>query len=204
MRRLGLRSRAQKRRFVRTTDSSHHEPVAPNQLARCFEASAPNEKWVADITYIPTARGWVYLAAVMDLFSRRIIGWALSEHLDTTLVESALDNALESRCPSTGLVHHSDRGSQYASDRYRMLLRRHGIECSMSRRGDCWDNAPMESFFGALKSEWIRYERLENLEDAHRSVFHYIDVFYNRRRLHQSLDYRSPVEYEASHRSEAA
>lgn len=200
----GLRSRAQKRRFVTTTDSSHDSPVAPNQLDRCFEASAPNQKWVADITYIPTAQGWVYLAAVMDLFSRRIVGWALSEHIDTALVESALQNAIESRCPPPGLLHHSDRGVQYASVRYRQQLSEHKILCSMSRRGNCWDNAPMESFFGSLKSEWIRYQRMENLEDAHASVFRYIDIFYNRRRLHQSIGYRSPAEYEASHRSEAA
>jgi transposase InsO family protein len=205
MQHLGLRSRAQRRRFVTTTDSSHELPLAENQLNRAFVASRPNEKWVADITYLPTRGGWVYLAAVMDLFSRRIVGWAVSDRIDTALVESALENALASRCPSDGLLHHSDRGCQYASDRYRQLLERHGIECSMSRRGNCWDNAPMERFFGALKGEWINHEQLQTMEAAHSAVFRYIEIFYNRKRLHQSLGYVSPVDYEAAHRrTEAA
>ena len=198
MRALGLRSRAQRRKFVVTTDSSHDSPVASNQLDREFEASRPNEKWVADITYIPTTSGWVYLAAVMDLFSRRIVGWAMSDRIDTALVEAALNNALASRRPSEHLLHHSDRGCQYASSDYRVLLEQHEIECSMSRRGNCWDNSPMERFFGAVKGEWINHQRLTSLEAAHRSVFHFIEIFYNRRRLHQALGYVSPVAYEAA------
>ena len=204
MNRMGLRSRAQRRRFVVTTDSHHDEPVASNHLDRDFDASKPNEKWVADITYLRTKQGWVYLAAVMDLFSRRIVGWAVSDCIDTALIENALRNALSTRSPEDGLLHHSDRGCQYASDDYRQLLRRHSIECSMSRRGNCWDNAPMERFFGSLKGEWMNHTQLENLGHARREAFKYVEIFYNRRRRHQAIGYVSPVEFEAAHRSAMA
>ena len=204
MRELGLHSRAQKRKFVVTTDSSHDQPVASNHLDRDFTASRPNEKWVADITYLRTKEGWVYLAAVMDLFSRRIVGWDVSERIDTALIENALNNALASRSPENGLLHHSDRGCQYASSDYRDLLERHGIECSMSRRGNCWDNAPMERFFGSVKGECMNHKRLADLGHVRREAFRYIEIFYNRRRRHQALGYVSPVDYEDAHRSTMA
>lgn len=200
----GLRSRAQKRRHVATTDSDHLEPVAPNRLGREFAASAPNRKWVADITYIPTSEGFVYLAAVMDLFSRRIVGWALSDSLESTVVLEALENALRLRTPEPGLVHHSDRGVQYASGRHREMLAAHGIECSMSRRGDCWDNAPMERFMNSLKNEWVHHESYVHIEDARTGIFRYIEIFYNRERRHEALGYVSPSRYEELYASSRA
>jgi len=197
MRENHLKSRAQKRRrFTATTDSNHPEPPAPNTLSRDFAASRPNKKWVADITYIPTADGFVYLAAVMDLYSRRVVGWSLSDTLETTIVLDALRNAIARRRPGAGLLHHSDRGVQYASGRYRELLESHGIDCSMSRRGNCWDNAPMERFMGSLKSEWVHHESYATIEEVGVSVFKYIDMFYNRVRRHQSLGYISPAAFE--------
>ena len=204
MREQQLRSRAQKRRYVVTTDSDHQEPVAENQLKRDFSATAINQKWVADITYIPTASGFVYLAAVMDLYSRRIVGWSLSDSLDVDFVLAALHRAIETRQPSAGLVHHSDRGCQYASGRHRLLLADHGIDCSMSRRGNCWDNAPMERFMCSLKNEWTKHHRYDSLEEVRASVFKYIDVFYNRRRRHQELGYVSPVQFEERSHNAAA
>lgn len=204
MRGQGLRSRAQKRRYVTTTDSSHLEPTAPNTLARDFAATAPDRKWVADITYIQTAEGFVYLAAVMDLFSRRIVGWSLSDSLESTLVLEALENAIRLRTPDAGLLHHSDRGVQYASERHRRLLTEHGIECSMSRRGDCWDNAPMERFMNSLKNEWVHHESYATIEEARTGVFRYIEMFYNRERRHQALGYISPCRYEELHASSEA
>lgn len=201
MRRLGLCSQAQrKKKFVVTTDSGHDLPIAGNRLDRDFAAEAPNQKWAADITYLRTRQGWIYLAAVMDLFSRRIVGWAVSECIDTALIESALNDALANRSPEDGLLHHSDRGCQYASGDYRDLLERHGIECSMSRRGNCWDNAPMERFFGSLKGECMNRRHLLSLEHARSEAFKYIEIFYNRRRRHQSLGYVSPADFEAAHR----
>lgn len=197
-----LRSRTQKRRFVVTTNSAHAQPVAPNQLNRDFSADGPDLKWVADITFVPTASGWAYLAAVMDLYSRRIVGWAVSDTPETALVLDALEQAIETRRPHVDLIHHSDRGCQYASDRYRRILERHGIACSMSRRGDCWDNAPMERFMGAFKNEWAKHHKYDSVEEVHTSAFKYIETFYNRRRRHQALGYMSPNEYEQ--RSEAA
>jgi transposase InsO family protein len=199
MRDLGLRSRAQRRRHITTTDSAHLQPVAPNTLGRDFAAAAPNQKWVADITYIETAEGFVYLAAVMDLFSRRIVGWSLSDSLESTLVLEALENAIRLRTPEPGLVHHSDRGVQYASERHRGVLAEHGIECSMSRRGDCWDNAPMERFMNSLKNEWVYHDTYATIEDARTGVFRYIEIFYNRERRHQALGYVSPCRYEDLH-----
>ena len=193
----GLRAKS-KRTFVpRTTDSAHDQPVAANVLARQFQADRPNAKWAGDITYIPTAEGWLYLAGVIDLFSRRIVGWSMADHLETDLVAEALRMALSRRHPEAGLVHHSDRGVQYASDRYQGLLAENGIAVSMSGKGDCWDNAVMESFWATLKTELVHHERYATREEARRSIFEYIEVFYNRQRLHSSLGYVSPERFEA-------
>lgn len=200
MRESRLQSRAQKqRRFVVTTDSDHCYRVPENRLDRDFHAERPNQKWVADITFVPTKRGFAYLAAVMDLYSRHIVGWAVSDSIDTDLVFEALTQAIQMRKPEEGLLHHSDRGSQYASDRYRAILETHGIECSMSRRGDCWDNAPMERFMNAFKNEWANHRTCDNIEEVRQSVFEYIEIFYNRERRHQALGYLSPAEYEMTH-----
>ena len=197
MREAGIRAKT-KRKFVpRTTDSAHAQPVARNLLGRDFAAELPDRKWAADITYVPTAEGWLYLAAVLDLCSRKVVGWSMAAHMRTGLVADALKMAVARRRPGGGLLHHSDRGSQYASDGYRHLLRSHGIDCSMSGRGDCWDNAAMESFFATLKTELVNHERYETREQARASIFEYIEVFYNRRRLHSSLGYVSPERFEA-------
>jgi transposase InsO family protein len=205
MRERSLRSRAQRsRRFTTTTDSDHAEPIAPNLLDRDFAASEPDRKWVSDITYVPTDRGWAYLATVMDLHSRRIVGWAVGETLATTLVLSALDDALAKRRPKGGLTHHSDRGCQYASAEHRRRLAEAGIECSMSRRGNCWDNACAERFFNAYKNEWANHHRYRNAEEVRRSAFAYIEIYYNRRRRHETLGYLSPVEFEERQRGATA
>jgi len=170
--------------------------VADNILDRQFEPVAVNQVWVADITYIPTWEGWLYLAAVEDLYSRQIVGWSMSERMTSRLVVDALAMAVSRRLPGAGLIAHSDRGSQYASDHYQRLLEQHGITCSMSRRGDCWDNAPMESFFASLKKELVHQENYQTRAEARASVFEYIEVFYNRVRRHSALGYLSPVEYE--------
>ena len=195
MNQIGLFSRV-KRKFVHTTDSDHDMAVAENLLDRDFTAAAVNRKWAADITYIPTEQGWLYLAAVMDLYSRRIIGWTMSEHIDSDLVTSALQMAVSQRKPQAGLLHHSDRGSQYASDNFQDLLKDNGIVCSMSRKGDCWDNACMESFFGSLKTEWVGDKKYSSFTEAKKDVFKYVEIFYNRRRRHASLGYLSPATYE--------
>ncbi len=192
---LGLRSRT-KRKFVVTTDSKHSQPVADNLLNRDFTAVAPNRKWLTDITYIPTKEGWLYLAAVMDVFSRRIVGWSMSERIDTELVKSALQMATTQRLPKPGLLHHSDRGVQYASDAYQQVLDDLGMVCSMSRKGDCWDNAMMESFFGSLKTEWVYGKDYQSRKEAKNDLFKYIEMFYNRQRRHASLGYLSPAEFE--------
>jgi transposase InsO family protein len=191
----GLFSRT-KRKFVATTDSDHTQPVAPNRLERDFQATAPNQKWAADLTYIPTREGWLYLAVVLDLFSRRIVGWSLSASLEATLVLDALGMALRRRVVSAELVHHSDRGSQYASQHYQELLAAHGITCSMSRRANCWDNAPVESFFGKLKVEWVHGADYRSRHEASLHVFEYIECFYNRQRKHAALGYLSPAAFE--------
>jgi transposase InsO family protein len=193
MRAAGLRGRV-RRRFVVTTDSGHDRPVAPNALDRQFQQQTSDSVWCADITYLWTLSGWVYLAAIIDLATRRIVGWSMARHMRTELVESALLNALACRAPAAKLVHHSDRGSQYASASYRALLEQHGIECSMSRAGDCYDNAVIESFFGTFKQEWAHHQRWEGLADARASTHDYIEVFYNRQRLHSALGYRTPAE----------
>ena len=184
------------RKFRVTTDSNHDDPTASNILARNFEASRVNEKWTTDITYVWTAEGWLYLAVVMDLYSRRIVGWATADHLETSLCLEALSMALGHRSPSEGMIHHSDRGVQYASNRYREALKSKGIECSMSRRGNCWDNAVAESFFGTLKNELIyRRPRLDR-ESARSAISEYIEVFYNRIRRHSTTGNVSPAKFE--------
>jgi putative transposase len=186
-----------KRKFVRTTDSRHLLPVAENILARDFTATAPDQKWVADITYIRTLEGWLYLAGTMDLYSRRIVGWAMSDQIDTELVSQALNMALRHRQPAPGLLHHSDRGVQYAAEAFQDILTRCGIACSMSRKGNCWDNAAQESFFGKLKSEHVRDRVYTTKEEAKLDLFWYIEVFYNRIRRHAALGYVAPAEFEA-------
>jgi putative transposase len=198
MRQHGIRAKAP-RRFVRTTDSRHGLPVADNVLARGFAPAGPNAAWAADITYIPTADGWLYLAVVEDLFSRMVVGWSMAETMESRLVVDALEMAVRKRLPGDGLVAHSDRGSQYASDHYQRVLGRHGITCSMSRVAQCWDNAPVESFFASLKRELVHDERYTTREQARASIFEYVEAFYNRVRRHSSLGYVSPAEYERTH-----
>ena len=195
MKEKGLRS-TRGRKFVVTTDSNHTMPVAENILDRDFEANAPNQKWAADITYIPTHQGWTYLATVMDLYARRIVGWATSKRIDTALVSQALHKAIKERQPGKGLLHHSDRGSQYASKEYRKILGLFKVTCSMSRKGNCWDNAPMERFFSSLKSEWLRDKIFPTHQAATTAIFEYIETFYNSKRRHQALGYQSPTNYE--------
>jgi putative transposase len=192
-----------RRRFRRTTDSNHSSPIAENLLERDFRASAPNQVWVTDITYLWTGEGWLYLSAILDLYSRIVVGWALSEHIDTKLCLRALDMAVKARRPAPGLVHHSDRGSQYASNEYRRALDDNGMLCSMSRRGDCWDNAVAESFWGTLKTELEEAEACATRSEARKAIFEYIEVFYNRRRRHSSIGYRSPQEHEGLYRGAA-
>jgi putative transposase len=198
MRRDGLRAVNARRFVVQTTDSRHGHAIAENTLDRQFEPGEPDRVWVADITYIATEEGWLYLAAVLDLGSRKVIGWATADHLRSELAEQALSNALEHRRPPGPVLHHSDRGVQYACDDYQELLQANGFEVSMSRKGNCHDNAVMESFFGTLKQELVHRETYMTREEARRSLFEYIEVFYNRRRLHSTLGYVSPVQYEES------
>jgi len=184
------------RKFKYTTDSNHALPVADNLLDRQFEAQRPNERWVCDITYIWTREGWLYLAVVEDLYSRMIVGWSMSDTMTSRLVVDALEMAVQRRLPDEGLLAHSDRGSQYASEHYQRLLAKHGIECSMSGVGQCWDNAPLESFFASLKKELVHHEHYETRAQARASLFEYIETFYNPKRRHSSLGFVSPVEYE--------
>jgi putative transposase len=197
MRRSGLRPRRRRKFVPTTTDSNHGFPIAPNRLDRDFAASAPNRKWVCDLTYIWTDQGWLYLATVMDLYSRRIVGWSMQDHLRASLTSQALTMALQARRPQTGLLHHSDRGVQYASEEYQRLLKAHGIICSMSRTGDCYDNAPAESFFATLKRELINGKRYATIEQAKDDLFEWIEVFYNRQRRHSALGHVSPEAFEA-------
>jgi len=184
------------KKFKATTDSKHGRPVAANVLNQRFEASRVNEVWLADITYVWTREGWLYLAAVVDLYTRKIVGWSTSNRLTADLVTRALEMAIGRQLPKAGLLAHSDRGSQYASDAYQRLLTSHGITCSMSRKGNCWDNAPMESFFATLKKELIHLEDYTTREEARQSLFEYIEMFYNRVRRHSALGYKSPAEFE--------
>ena len=195
LRELGLMGLPAKR-FRHTTDSTHPLPVALNVLARNFEAERPNERWATDITYLWTWEGWLYLAVVLDLFSRRVVGWAVQPHLRTELALEALHMALGRRVPEAGLVHHSDRGCQYAADAYRRVLRDHRIVCSMSRKGDCWDNAVTESFFATLKTELIHRQPWPTRRVTKDAVADYIEGFYNPYRLHSSHGYVSPNEFE--------
>jgi putative transposase len=195
MRRAGIRAKSA-RKFRHTTDSNHARPVAGNVLGREFAAEASNRAWVADITFIPTREGWLYLAAVEDLHSRMVVGWSMDARMESRLVVDALEMAVRRRLPGADLVAHSDRGSQYASEHYQRLLAKHGIECSMSGVGQCWDNAPMESFFASLKKELVHHEDYRTREEAKASLFEYIEVFYNRQRRHSTLGYVSPAEYE--------
>jgi putative transposase len=205
MREMGLKSRISQAFTPTTTKADPTGQAAPNKLDRDFTASAPNRKWVTDITYLPTAHGWVYLAVVLDLFSRKAVGWAMSASLATELVSQALRRAIELRRPDgKQLLHHSDRGCQYTSDAYQHILKTLGIECSMSRTGNCYDNAAMERFFWSLKHEWTKHEQFDDLQDARLSVFKYIETFYNPVRLHQTLDYQSPNQYEAENAPAAA
>ncbi len=198
MRLEGLRGRA-KRRFTRIATSRGDMPAAPNILARCFRTSAPDRVWVGDITQIRTQQGWLHLAVLLDLYSRKIVGWATGTRPQQELALAALNRALAARRPTPGLLHHTDRGGAYASADYQELLDRHGLVCSMSRAGDCYDNAVAESFFHTLKTEWIYHFRFRTREQARLSIFDYIEGFYNRSRLHSTLDYQSPDDFETIH-----
>lgn len=188
-----------RRRCRKTTDSKHTFPIAPNLLERNFTAQGPDESWVTDITFLWTRQGWLYLAVILDLFSRRVVGWATSQSVDRHLALAALDMALAKRCPGRGLVHHSDRGSTYASRDYRKALKSRGIRCSMSRKGDCWDNAVAESFFATLKREIEDIDSLDSWAGANLSIGEYIDGFYNPQRRHSAINYNSPIKFELMH-----
>lgn len=204
MRELGITADLPKR-FVVTTDSDHDQPVAANLLDRDFTATAPDQKWATDITYIPTDEGFLYLAAIEDLFSRKIVGWAMDAHMETSMVLRALDMAMADRRPQAALIHHSDRGSQYASHDYRQRLLDRGIAISMSRRGNCYDNACAESLWARLKVELVHRRRFRTRDEAKQAIFHYIEVFYNRVRRHSALGYISPEAFEAEyHRRQQA
>lgn len=196
MRAAGLRAKTVTK-WRATTDSSHAWPVAANTLERQFTIDHPNRVWASDLTYIWTAEGWLYLAVVLDLYSRAVIGWGMGARLTSDLVQRALTMAVHQRQPTAGLLHHSDRGSQYAATTYQQVLAAHGITASMSRRGNCWDNACVESFFGTLKRELIHHRRYATRQEAMQEIFEYIEVFYNRQRWHSTLGYCSPAEFEA-------
>jgi transposase InsO family protein len=198
MKQAEIRSVMHRKFVVATTDSNHDLPVAPNLLDRKFEAELPNRKWCCDITYIPTGEGFLYLAAVIDVCSRKIVGWSMAEHLRTELCSEALDMALRSRTPGSDLLHHSDRGVQYASVDYQRLLQTHGVRVSMSRVGDCYDNAMMESFWGTFKTELVHHRNYATREQARQSIFKYIECWYNRKRRHSAIGYKSPEQFEAS------
>lgn len=200
MRGRGLAGRTRGRRRVGTTDSDHAEPIAPNRLRlRDSSPTRPDEVWAADITYVPTGEGWLYLAGVLDLYSRKLGGWSMGESLETALPMSALQMALRQRRPGPGLMHHSDRGCQYASEAYRGQLGGWGVLPSMSRRGNCYDNAAMESFWSTLKEELVSRQRFETHAQARAAIFEFIEAFYNRERLHRALGFQSPVEFENQH-----
>jgi putative transposase len=198
MREMGLTARRGRRPRPRTTDSRHDLPGAPNLLEQRFAAEWPDTVWLADPSYLPTEEGWLYLAAIKDMATRQIVGWSMADHLRAGLCVDALVMALQRYQPPEGLIHHSDRGVHYAAEPYRQVLERHGITQSMSRRGNCLDNAPMESFFASLKKEQVHHARFRTREEAKAAVFDYIEVFYNRQRLHSALGYRTPFEARAS------
>lgn len=195
MKQEGIRAR-HRRKYKPCTDSGHAWPVAENALNRCFTSPSPDQAWVADITYIATGEGWMYVAVIMDLYSRRIVGWATDQRMTRELTLAALRMAVVQRAPQPGLVHHSDQGSQYACTDYQMMLKRYGITCSMSRKGNCYDNAAMESFFSSLKREWIFGRTYDTREEATKAIFEYIEVFYNRQRRHSTLGQLSPEAFE--------
>jgi putative transposase len=197
MRRAKIQSKVHKR-FVVTTDSRKTKQPAENKLDRVFTSGYPNQKWVSDVTYIPTRKGWLYLSAIMDLYSRMIVGWSMNESNNIELVEKALKMAATNRKNIKGAILHSDQGAQYSSTSYQQLLSDLGIICSMSRKGNCWDNAPMESFFHSLKTEWVVFEDYKTRSDARASLFDYIELFYNRKRRHSALKYRSPLAFETA------
>ena len=203
MRKLGLRV-LPTRRFKITTDSKHSLPVAPNILARKFDVTGQDEAWVGDITYLWTQSGWLYLAVIIDLYSRKVVGWALDRRMTVNLVKDALTMAVWRRRPPPGLIHHTDRGSQYASHDYQRELKRYGMVCSMSRKGNCWDNAVAERFFRSLKTERTNHRVYQTREEAKQDVFDYIEMFYNSQRLHSYLGYVSPNEFESLDLKEAA
>lgn len=189
-----------KRKFKITTDSKHNNPISPNLLERQFAVNQPDKYWVGDITYIPTKEGWLYLATVIDLYSRQVIGWSMADHMKARLVNDALTMAIWKRKPNKGLIWHSDRGSQYASESHRNTLKDHGIIQSMSKKGDCWDNAVAESFFRTLKTELTNHYQFNNHQEARNVIFEYIEVFYNRIRIHSANNYLAPVEFEEVNR----
>ncbi len=194
MREHGLAVTRKKRRLPMTTDSRHSHPIAPNLLEQKFKATRPDTTWLADITYVTTDEGWLYVAALKDMATREIVGWAMDHHLRAELCERALLMAIQRRQPSKGLIHHSDRGVQYASSSYQKILKRHGLTPSMSRKGNCLDNAPMESFFGSMKNELVHRHRFATREDAKQALFCWIESFYNRQRRHSALGYMTPAQ----------
>jgi putative transposase len=196
MREHRLRGAAPRGFRPQTTDSRHGQPIAPNRMAAAPAPSGPNQVWVSDITYVRTDAGWLYVAAVLDRWSRRLLGLAMAEHMGTSLVEAALSQALRNRQPGAGCLHHSDRGSQYASAAYRARLAQAGLMASMSRAGNCYDNAAMESFWGRLKTELVHRRHFASREEARSAIFEHLQIFYNRRRLHSALGYQSPVDFE--------
>ena len=196
MRRHGIRAIMARPRRVRTTDSRHDFPIAANLLQRNFTAAALNQIWLTDITYVATDQGWLYLATVLDLYSRKIVGWAMCDHLRADLPLAALRMAISAQRPGAGLIHHSDRGVQYASADYRKVMQSAGFRASMSRKADCYDNAPMESFFHTLKTELVHHRQYATREEAKRDIFTYIEGFYNRTRRHSAIGYISPIEME--------
>jgi putative transposase len=199
MRRAGLQACSKRAFRPKTTQGRHQLPIAPNRLGPESVPTGPNRVWVGDITYIATAQGWLYLAAVMDLWSRKVVGWATADHLKTELIQEALHQALRARRPPPGMIHHSDRGIQYASESYRACLRAHGLVASMSAAGHCYDNASMEAFWSTLKSELIHRRDWQSHAEVKLALFDYLETFYNPRRLHSGLHYRSPVEFEKQH-----
>ncbi len=198
MREQGICGRQKGRFRIRTTDSNHDQPIAPNRLAQSAAPQRPNQVWAADITYVPTVQGWVYVAAILDLYSRRIVGWAVSSQINTALVLAALNMALCHRQPPAGLIFHSDRGAQYASLQYRQALAVAAMVASMSRKANCYDNATMEAFWSTLKLELIYRRQFEDRAQVRQAIFDYIEVFYNRQRLHSALGYRTPAEVECA------
>jgi len=198
MRQQGICGRQKKRYRVVTTDSKHDQPIAPNRLANAPVATGPNQIWVADITYVTTAQNWVYVAAILDLYSRRIVGWAVSPHINTALVMQALAMALTHRQPPAGLIFHSDRGVQYASSQYRQALEKAQLVASMSRQGNCYDNAAMEAFWSTLKLELIYRQQFQDAAQLGHALFDYLEIFYNRQRLHSALAYQTPAEFEVA------